>query len=63
VNYIKVIRKKLGVSVYDVAKWTRLSPGYISNLENGNRCNPSKETMEKISKALESTVQEVFFEK
>ncbi|KNF09324.1 putative transcriptional regulator [Gottschalkia purinilytica] len=60
-NEIKSIRARLNLSVYDISKITGLTPGYISNLENGKRNNPSKETMEKISKALDKTVSEVFF--
>lgn len=60
-NKIKEIRKKLGLSAYDLADKTGLSPSYISNLENGNKTNPSKEVMENISKGLNSTVAKVFF--
>lgn len=60
-NKLKLRRKELEMSVYDVAEETKLSPTYISNLENEQKKNPSKETMEKIATALKSTVSELFF--
>lgn len=61
VNKIKFYREPLGLSVYELARITKLSPSYISNLENDNRKNPSKEVMSTISKALGHTISEVFF--
>ncbi|MEY8416710.1 helix-turn-helix transcriptional regulator [Tissierella praeacuta] len=60
-NRIKEERLKIGKSIYDMANETKLTPGYISNLERGERNNPSKETMEAIAKALGKTVVEVFY--
>ncbi|QUH20246.1 helix-turn-helix domain-containing protein [Alkaliphilus sp. B6464] len=62
-NEIKSIRLQLGLSIYDIAEITGLTAGYISNLENNRRTNPSKESMEKIAEALNSTVPDVFFSK
>jgi len=36
--------------------------GYLCHLENGTRKNPSVEVMEKIAKALNTNVFEIFFE-
>ena len=58
---IKFFRTKLGYSVYKIAELTGLTASYISNLENDNRTNPSREAMQKISDALSESVQAVFF--
>lgn len=60
-NKLKSKRKDLELSVYDLAEMTGLSPTYISNLENEQKTNPSKETMEKIADSLNSTVPELFY--
>lgn len=61
-NKLKDKRKQLKMSVYDVSEKSGLSTTYISNLENNNRANPSKDTMDKIANALESSVPELFYE-
>lgn len=60
-NKLKDKRKDLDLSVYDLAEMTGLSPAYISNLENEQKTNPSKRTMEKIATSLNSTVPELFY--
>ena len=60
-NKIKFYRNNLGLSVYKLAELAGLTPSYISNLENYNRTNPSKDVMINISKALSQSVQTVFF--
>lgn len=60
-NKIKKIRKEKGLTMVELAERTGLSTGYICHLENGTRTNPSIETMEKISEALNRTILEVFF--
>ena len=35
---------------------------YLCHLERGTRKNPSREVMERISKALQKSIAEVFFE-
>lgn len=59
---LKNARKQKNMSINGLAKETGLSPTYLSNLENDNRCNPSKETMDKIAEALNSTVPELFYD-
>ena len=61
-NKLKKKRKELDMSVYELAEKTNLSPSYISNLENEQKTNPSKDSMEKIAAALDSSVSELFFE-
>ena len=60
-NKIKFYRNNLGFSIYKIAELAGLTPSYISNLENDNRTNPSREAMQKISDALSESVQAVFF--
>lgn len=60
-NKLKTRRKELDMSVYELAEMTGLSVTYISNLENEQRTNPSKDTMKKIAEHLKSTVIELFF--
>lgn len=60
-NKMKNERNKLNMSLNDLSEETGLSTTYLSNLENGNKCNPSKETMDKIAAALNSSVSEIFY--
>lgn len=60
-NKIKFYRNNLSLSTYKIAELSGLTASYISNLENDNRTNPSKEVMQKISDALKESVQTVFF--
>ncbi|KZL94325.1 helix-turn-helix domain-containing protein [Clostridium magnum] len=58
---LKEIRESKKLSIYKLAELTGLTPGYINNLENGYKNNPTKETMEKIAIALGQTVPDIFF--
>lgn len=60
-NKLKQRRKELELTVYDLAKKTGLSAAYISNLENEQKTNPSKEVMVKIAHNLGKTVSDLFF--
>jgi transcriptional regulator with XRE-family HTH domain len=62
-NKLKTRRKELDISIYELAEMTGLSATYISNLENEQKTNPSKDTMEKIAENLKSNVIELFFKK
>lgn len=61
-NKIKETRKEQGTTLMELAKITGISAGYICHLEKGTRKNPSAQMMEKIAKALNKSVQEVFFD-
>ena len=61
INKLKYKRKQLDMSIYDIAKKTGLSPAYISNLENKKRTNPTKDNMDKIALALNTTTPELFY--
>ena len=49
------------MTLSDLSKRVGVSAGYLCHLENGTRNNPSVEIMERIAKALDSTVSEIFF--
>lgn len=59
-NNIKELREKQGISQERLAELSHLSVGYICHLEKGSRKNPTYKTMEKISKALNKEIAEVF---
>ena len=62
-NRIKQLRNEANMTVRDLAEKAKVAIGYISRLENDseNNTNPSKDVMEKIAKALNSTVPEIFY--
>ena len=60
-NKIREIRKKKGLTLEYVSNVAGISVGYLCHLEKGTRVNPSAQIMEKIAKALEKSVPEVFF--
>lgn len=60
-NYIKQIREGKGISLSKLAEKTGISAGYICHLEKGSRTNPSITIMDKIAKALDKTIAEIFF--
>lgn len=57
---IKSIRmeKKLGIN--ETARKAGISPSYLSDIEKGNKTNPSTEVLEKIANALEVDVKDFF---
>ncbi|MCL2860650.1 MAG: helix-turn-helix domain-containing protein [Oscillospiraceae bacterium] len=60
-NKIKFFRGKKGLTLEYVAYVSKTSISYLCQLENGNKTNPSLKIMEGIAKALEETINEVFF--
>jgi transcriptional regulator with XRE-family HTH domain len=44
--------KKTGVACYQISKYAHLDQAYLSRLRNGEKNNPSPETVMKISLAL-----------
>ena len=59
-NNIKEFRILSGLSLVELAEKSGLSIGYISHLEIGSRKNPSYDTMNKIAKALNKDIGDVF---
>jgi len=60
-NQVKKIRKEKGITLVKLSELSGVSVGYLCHLEKGSRNNPSVITMEKISKALNKSVTEIFF--
>lgn len=60
-NKIKKIRNDRGLSVRELSEKTGISYSYLNELENGNKNNPTKETMDKLAEALATTVCELFY--
>lgn len=60
-NNIKKFRKEQNMKLKDLSQKTDLSVGYLCHLEKGTRRNPSIDTMEKVSKALNKSITETFF--
>lgn len=60
-NQIKRIREEKGITLLKLSDLSGVSVGYLCHLERGSRSNPSIGVMEKISKALDKTIAEIFF--
>ena len=56
---LKQIREAKGLSQLDLAKRAKVSQGYLSDLEAGEKKNPGIETLRKIAKALGVPVAEL----
>ncbi|MCI5630203.1 MAG: helix-turn-helix domain-containing protein [Clostridium sp.] len=63
-NKIKHVRNLLGITIRELSEKSDVAISYISTLENDKNdlSNPSKDVMERIAKALNSSVPEIFFE-
>ena len=60
-NNIKKYRKEKGMTLKELAEIINISVGYLCHLEKGSRKNPSCELMEDIAKALNHSIEDVFF--
>ena len=60
-NRIREFRTEKGMTLSHFSELTGVSIGYICHLEKGTRNNPSMQIMEKISKCLNKSVSEIFF--
>jgi len=58
---LKALRIEKGITLEKLAEISEVSAGYLCHLENGTRKNPSIEVMERIAKALNSNIFEIFF--
>ncbi|NLK86942.1 MAG: helix-turn-helix transcriptional regulator [Clostridiaceae bacterium] len=56
---IKAKREELNISLVDFAKQTGISPGYLSQLENGRKTNPNLELILRISSELDIDLEEL----
>ena len=60
-NQVKKIREEKGITLVKLSEISGVSVGYLCHLEKGSRKNPSIEIMEKISRALNKSITEIFF--
>lgn len=58
---LKECRTKKGYSIRELSEKSNVAYSYISELENGNKENPSKKVMDKLAEALNATVSEIFY--
>lgn len=58
---IKALRVGMGYKAGKFAKDIGISREYLRLIENGTAKNPNRNLMIKIAKALDTTVQELFF--
>jgi len=58
---LKNIRKEKGMTLEKLSELSGISVGYLCHLERGSRTNPSIEVMEKVAKALDKQVFDIFF--
>ncbi len=56
---IKRLRREKGISQDRLSKLADLSLNTIVNIESGNSPNPTIETLEKIAKALEVSIEKL----
>lgn len=60
-NKIKFYRQQKNMTVKELSEKATVATGYVSDLENNNSVNPSRDIMQKIANALGQTVADVFF--
>lgn len=60
-NKIKQARNKKGYTLRKLSIESGIALSYVYALENGDKENPSKKTMDKIAEALETTTAELFY--
>lgn len=59
---IKQLREKKGLSQEKLARLADVSNNTIVNIESGKQTNPTIETVSKIAKALDVTIEELLGE-
>ena len=60
-NQVKQAREEKGMTLLKLSELSGISVGYLCHLERGSRKNPSLNIMEKIAKALNKSVTDIFF--
>lgn len=60
-NKLRIMRKTKKMTLEELADKCGVSAGYLCHLEKGTRNHPSIEVMEKIAKALNTDIFEIFF--
>lgn len=59
---VKIARIKKGLTQAQLCKIVKTSPKKLGSIERGKYGNVTKDLMESIAVALDSTVQELFFQ-
>ena len=54
---VRNLREMRGLGLNELARTAKVSPGYLSQLESGQRDNPSVEVLHRLAAALNVTVQ------
>lgn len=58
---IKPLRKSRNISLYELSNLTGISRTYLRNLENNKAFNPTLFILDKIAKALNVTIKDLFY--
>ena len=58
---IKPLRKSRNISLYELSNLTGISRTYLRNLENNKALNPTLFILDKIAKALNVTIKDLFY--
>jgi transcriptional regulator with XRE-family HTH domain len=57
---ITKLREQKSLNKGQLAAKAQISLPYLSQLESGKKVNPSKKTLEKLAKALDATIAELY---
>lgn len=58
---IKEIRNKKSITLYKLSKETGISRGYLTELENNKKSNPSIQVLYKIALVLNVNIKDLFY--
>ena len=56
---VRAIRQAKGLTQVQLAKRAKIPQGYIAEIENGTKTNPSLDVLRRLAKALKVTVGEL----
>lgn len=63
INNIKKLRTEKGLTLRDLSTLINVSAGYLSDLENNRKENPSYKVIVKIANALGISIENLFINK
>lgn len=58
---IKEIRNKKSITLYKLSKETGISRGYLTELENNKKSNPTIQALYKIALVLNVNIKDLFY--
>lgn len=58
--WLKRKREERGLTVRQLAKFSGVSSGYISQVESGKRNTPTQKILSKLARPLKVTLQEIY---